>query len=107
MVDDQALSIYEVGHGPVAEVPPVAKFMKATSSTLAFEWSSNDFSDVNADIATPYTIALYADEACSDLVVSWDIDANQMAYPAESKSFTARTRLASCSPALIRLRLTG
>lgn len=77
MVDGQALSIYEVGHGPVAEVPPVAKFMNATSSTLAFEWSSNDFSDVNADIATPYTIALYADEACSDLVVSWDIDANQ------------------------------
>lgn len=72
-IDGTLFTIYEVGKGPVQDVPPVGRLREASSSTLTFEWSSNDFLDVAADVATPYKIALYEDTACSNLVVSWDI----------------------------------
>ena len=72
-IDGTVYTIYEVGKGPVQDIPPVARLRNASTSTLTFEWSSNDFSDVSSDLATPYKIALYNDAACSDMIVSWDI----------------------------------
>ncbi len=44
----------------------------ATSSTLTFEWSENDFNDAAADLARDYRFALYSDPGCSDLVLAWN-----------------------------------
>ena len=52
-------------------LPVKASLGKATSCTLSFTWTEgNSASD---DVSKPWTIALYRDEACTDLVVSHDI----------------------------------
>jgi hypothetical protein len=53
--------------------PVEAKLGNATSSSLSFTWTEG----VSAadDIAKPWTIALYKDAACTDLVVSHSISA--------------------------------
>lgn len=51
------------------------KFAYATSSTLAFTWSVSGFKDVDKDCAASYSFGIYRDEACTDLVVSWQTGA--------------------------------
>ncbi len=55
---------------------PVVELQGATSSTLSFKWTVND----KVDRDRPYTVALYKDEACSELLASWKIVANDGAY---------------------------
>ena len=58
--------------GPITTITKAsAKLIKATSSSLGIAFSTTDFSDYATDITHSYDIALYKDEACSDLVVSW------------------------------------
>ena len=46
-----------------------------SSSTASFTWTHVG-GDVAYDISKPYTIALYSNSACTDLVVSYNIDAD-------------------------------
>ena len=55
-------------------LPVVAASMeKSTSCSLTFTWTEG--AGAAEDIAKPWTIALYRDAACTDLVVSHNIDA--------------------------------
>ena len=58
--------------GPV--LPVTASMDKATSCSLTYTWTEGVSAD--DDIEKPWTIALYRDEACTDLVVSHDIPAS-------------------------------
>lgn len=53
------------------------KFAYATSSTLAFSWSVSGFKDAAKDLKVAYSFGIYRDEACSDLVVSWETKPNE------------------------------
>ncbi len=57
-----------------------ARLQGATSSTLSFQWSGNGFTDAEADTKVPYTVALYKDAACTQLVTSWEISADNKNY---------------------------
>ena len=76
VVGEQTLRIFEVGKGPVEEVPPTARIKSVTSSTAAVEWSSNEFNDIAGDVDTPWVIGIYNDESCSSKIVSWTLSAN-------------------------------
>lgn len=71
--------VVKVGQGLVDEpvsrlATPSAVIAMATSSTLSFRFSSTQFMEYDTDIDRNYNIGLYRDEACSDLVVSWNIN---------------------------------
>lgn len=55
-----------------------ALFGAASSSTLSFTWTEG--SSTEEDIARPYTISLYKDEACTQQVVSYDIPAGSSCW---------------------------
>lgn len=76
VVGEQTFKIFEVGKGPVGEVPPTARLKSATSSTVAVEWSSNEFNDIAGDVDTPWVISIYSDESCSNKIVAWTLSAN-------------------------------
>jgi hypothetical protein len=48
-----------------------AKLLKATSSTLSFQFTISDYLTGATDIAETYNAGIYKDKACTDLVVSW------------------------------------
>lgn len=50
---------------------PSAEVVDATSSTLAFKFSTTKFEDFETDAQKDWTVALYRDAACQDLVVRW------------------------------------
>ncbi len=61
------------------EVPDIqAIFGIASSSSLSFTWTEGI--SVADDVSKPYTIALYKDEACSQLVVSHNIPADHACW---------------------------
>ncbi|MBP5636999.1 MAG: calcineurin-like phosphoesterase C-terminal domain-containing protein, partial [Bacteroidales bacterium] len=61
------------------EVPDIqASFGIASSSSLSFTWTEGI--SVEDDVSKPYTIALYKDEACSQLVVSHNIPADHSCW---------------------------
>lgn len=51
-----------------------ARLVDVSPSTAVLEWSVTDFSNVQIDQAAVSSLELYKDAACSELVVSWDID---------------------------------
>ena len=55
-----------------------ASVKNVSSSTAAFTWTHTG--SASQDIAVPYTIALYRNSACTDLVVSHEIDANDDSF---------------------------
>lgn len=63
------------------------RLVATSSSTAVFEWTESNFSSVAEDIAHPYTIALYKDAACSDLLVSWNIEASSALYNSKQPRF--------------------
>ena len=70
--------VVKVGTGLVADPVSLlkdteARLVLATSSTLSFSFSSTGFIEADTDAERKYDIALYRDEACTDLVVSWSI----------------------------------
>ena len=82
-------NVFEVGKGPVVpkDVPPVGKFVEATSSTLTFSWSESDFASVVKDTKRPYRIELFKDADCQELEVGWDISANNAIYKSKTPTF--------------------
>ena len=58
---------------PYAADPLSLTAAETSSSSLTFEWG---YGSPEADAALAYTVALYSDQACSNLVVSFDIPAN-------------------------------
>ena len=63
----------------------VASVKAVSSSTAAFTWTYGG--EVAADIAKPYTIALYSDSACSNLVVSYSINAGNECWDSKTPCF--------------------
>ena len=67
--------LFEVGTGAVEDkgVRPRIQLVYATSSELAVEWTSTGFKNPAADFDSEYSIQLYKDKECTDLLVSWKI----------------------------------
>ena len=67
----------EVGVGIVSRIEcwcaPVAKLVRATSGTVSVQWSMTGFEEPVQDLTRKARAGIYADEACSQLIVSWDI----------------------------------
>ncbi len=81
--------VYEVGKGAIVpkDVPPTARLLYASSSTLTFQWSECGFTSIAKDVKRPYNVQLYKDQACTDLVVSWLIEANSSLYDGAQPAF--------------------
>ncbi len=62
-----------------------ARLQGATSSTLSFQWSGNNFTDIAEDTKNSYTVALYKDAACTDKLISWELDATSKLFAPYSK----------------------
>ncbi len=62
-----------------------ASVMAVSSSTAAFTWTYGG--EAAADIAKPYTIALYSDAACTNLVVSHSISADNSCWYGNTPRF--------------------
>ncbi len=60
----------------ITQEAPTVELQGATSSSLSFKWSENDFNNVESDYTHPYRVALYKDAACTDLELAWDIKDN-------------------------------
>lgn len=77
LAEDGKPAVIEVGAGPV-DAPisrlsdPQARCKAASAGTLSFEWSVTGYEDWAEDNRHDWRIALYKDEACTDLEVSWD-----------------------------------
>ena len=67
--DERAVLI--TGLGKVRIIPELS-VLKATSSSLTYEWSFTE--DAASDAANSYELCLYSDEACENLVVGWTIN---------------------------------
>ena len=88
------LSVSPIGSADKVEIaefaieksfPVKAMFTDATSSTLSFTWTEGD--SVDDDVAKPYTVFLYKDEACSELEVSYDIPADDGCWKGRQPKF--------------------
>lgn len=62
-----------------------ASLKGVSSSTAAFTWTYGG--EASSDIAKPYTIALYSDAACSNLVVSFNIPADDSCWDGKKPCF--------------------
>jgi len=62
-----------------------ALFAGSSSSTLTFTWTEGG--SESDDVAKPYTIFLYKDEACTDLEVSFSIPASDGCWNARQPKF--------------------
>jgi len=62
-----------------------AKLGRATSCSLSFTWTEGV--SASDDIAKPWTIALYKDEACTDLLVSHNIPADHGCWDGKQPRF--------------------
>lgn len=67
----------EVGVGLVDRIEtwrqPVARLVRATSGTAVVQWSMTGFEEPVLDLTRKARAGIYADAACSQLIVSWDI----------------------------------
>ena len=67
--DERAVLITGLGK---VRITPELTVLKATSSSLTYEWSFTE--DAASDAADSYELCLYSDEACENLVVGWTIN---------------------------------
>ena len=67
--------LFEAGIGAVEDkgVRPRIQLVYATASELAVEWTSTGFKNPAADFESTYSIQLYKDNECTDLLISWEI----------------------------------
>lgn len=88
------LSVSPIGSSEKTEIaefaieksfPIKALFTDATSSTLSFTWTEGG--SVDDDVVKPYTAALYKDEACTELEVSYDIPADDGCWKGRQPKF--------------------
>lgn len=88
------LSVSPIGSSEKTEIaefaieksfPIKALWTDATSSTLSFTWTEGG--SVDDDVVKPYTAALYKDEACTELEVSYDIPADDGCWKGRQPKF--------------------
>ena len=83
--DSETIMIYQAGVEP-EKANIAVECISVSSSTLVFEWAPiNDGETENE--ALPYTIALYKDEACEELVVSFEIPEDTEAWGGKTPRF--------------------
>ena len=84
----ETITINQAGVEP-AKANIAAECLYTSSSTLVFEWSpiSEEEGEESASEALPYTIALYKDEACEELVVSFEIPEDTDAWGGKTPRF--------------------
>lgn len=72
-----ARSPIEVGVGEVGRIesllPPEARVVRATAGTVSVEWSMTGFEEGVLDLTRKARAGIYADAACTQLLVSWDL----------------------------------
>jgi len=70
----------------IDEIPDIsASLGNATSSSLSFTWTEGI--SASDDVSKPYTIALYKDEACTDLYVSHNVPAGHSCWNKKQPRF--------------------
>ena len=67
----RAVVLGEINRPLAEEVSFEARLEGQSSSTLTFSWSPSNYTDAAADIAIPYSFALYKDAACQDVHVQF------------------------------------
>ena len=67
----RAVVLGEINRPLAEEVSFEARLEGQSSSTLTFSWSPSNYTDAAADIAIPYSFALYNDAACQDVHVQF------------------------------------
>lgn len=76
----------EIAEFKIDKIFPIkAQFIGGSSSTLSFTWTEGVSAD--DDIAKPYTAALYKDEACTDLEISYSIPADDGCWKGKQPRF--------------------
>ena len=62
------------------ETPELA-VLATSSSTVGVSWSVSKFASPAADVLTDWSVGIYRDAACEDLVVSWNIPSSLFTTP--------------------------
>lgn len=70
---------------PYSPDPLSLTHIASSSSSLVYEWGRGV---AFADIASDYSVSLYSDQACANLVVSFDIAANNSCWDGREPRFT-------------------
>ena len=60
---------------------PTVEVTATTSSTASVSWTVSNFASPAADVLKDWSVGLYRDAACKDLVVSWDIPSSTFTTP--------------------------
>ena len=60
---------------------PTVAVLSSTSSTVSVSWSVSNFASPATDLLSEWSVGIYNDEACSDLIVSWDIPSTLFTSP--------------------------
>lgn len=60
---------------------PTVAVLASTSSTVSVSWSVSNFASPATDLLSEWSVGIYKDEACSDLIVSWDIPSTLFTSP--------------------------
>lgn len=56
---------------------PVARVIDSTAGSLTFEWSVSEFCRKELDRERDYTVSLFSDNECKNLLVSWNLPASE------------------------------
>ena len=76
----------EIAEFKIDKIFPIkAQFIGGSSSTLSFTWTEGVSDD--DDVSKPYTAALYKDEACTDLEISYSIPADDGCWKGKQPRF--------------------
>ena len=62
-----------------AESTADVSLLYTSSSTLTFTWTGTEWDDADTDKTLTSRIQLYSDEDCTDLIVAWTFEGNQVA----------------------------
>jgi len=60
---------------------PELEVLATSSSTVGVSWSVSKFASPAADVLTDWSVGIYRDAACEDLVVSWNIPSSLFTTP--------------------------
>ena len=60
---------------------PTIAVLASTSSTVSVSWSVSNFASPATDLLSEWSVGIYKDEACSELIVSWDIPSTLFTSP--------------------------
>ena len=84
MVRPKAFTVNEYKN-EVVRIPPSASFVSSSSSTAVFGWTTGGTAAEDADV--PYKLELFKDAACTNLQVSFDIEAGNGCWSGKSLRF--------------------